>query len=66
MNKYLGFIGVGFELIGLIVLSVYLGEYLESIKPSKGLWVSGLIIISLLGWFLHLLYMIKVAQKGKQ
>lgn len=65
MNKYLVFAGVGFELIGFIVVSVYLGEYLETKYPTKGLWVAGLILLSLVGWMIHLMYMLKNANKSK-
>lgn len=65
MNKYIVFAGIGFELVGLIIVSVYAGEYLETIKPTKGLWVAGLILLSLVGWMVHLLYMLKNTQKQK-
>ncbi len=65
MNKYIVFAGIGFELVGLIVVSVYAGEYLETIKPTKGLWVAGLILLSLVGWMIHLLAMLKSTQKQK-
>lgn len=65
MNKYIAFAGIGFELVGLIILSVYLGEYLETTIPSKGLWVAGLILVSLVGWFIHVVSMLKNIQKQK-
>ncbi len=65
MNKYIVFAGVGFELVGLIVASVYLGEYLEGKTPSKGLWVAGLILVSLVGWLVHVVAMLKNIQKQK-
>lgn len=65
MNKYIVFAGVGFELVGLIVVSVYAGEYLEKIRPTKGLWVAGLILLSLVGWMIQLWYMLKKTEKQK-
>lgn len=65
MNKYIVFAGVGFELVGLIVIGVYAGEYLEQIKPTKGLWVAGLIVLSLVGWMIQLVYMLKNTEKQK-
>jgi F0F1-type ATP synthase assembly protein I len=65
MNKYIVFAGVGFELVGLIVVSVYAGEYLEQIKQTKGLWVAGLILLSLVGWMIQLVYMLKKTEKQK-
>jgi F0F1-type ATP synthase assembly protein I len=63
MNKYIVFAGIGFELIGLIVVSVYAGEYLDARWPSKGLWVAGLILLSLVGWMIQLVFMLKNTQK---
>ena len=63
MNKYIVFAGVGFELIGLIVVSVYAGEFLETKYPTKGLWVAGLILLSLVGWMIQLVYMLKTTSK---
>jgi hypothetical protein len=65
MNKYIIFAGVGFELVGLIVVSVYAGEYLEQIRPTKGLWAAGLILLSLVGWMIQLVYMLKTTEKQK-
>ncbi len=65
MNKYLVFAGIGFELIGLILLSVYIGEALDSKWPSKGLWVAGLILLSLVGWMVHLVFLLKSTQKSE-
>lgn len=64
MNKYLIFVGIGFELIGLIIGSVFLGDYLETLLPTKGLWVAGLILASLVGWMVHLMFMLKSVQKS--
>lgn len=66
MNKYFVFAGIGFELIGLIVASVFAGEAIEARWPSKGLWVAGLIVAALLGWMIHLVYLLKSIQKGNQ
>lgn len=63
MNKYIVFIGVGFELVGLIIGGVFLGEFLEGKIPSKGLWTSGLIVLALIGWFIHLMVLLKNSEK---
>lgn len=65
MNKYIVFVGIGFELIGLILISVYAGEYLEAKYATKGLWVAGLILLSLVGWMIHLMYMLKNTNKNR-
>lgn len=64
MNKYLVFAGIGFELIALIILSVVVGEALEEKLPTKGLWVAGLILLALVGWFIHIVYLLKSTEKS--
>jgi hypothetical protein len=59
MNKYVVFIGIGFELIGLILVAVYLSEYLEKIHPSKGIITAGLVLLALVGWFVHILILLR-------
>lgn len=63
MNKYMLFIGVGFELIGLIVVSVVIAGWLEQKIPSKGLITAGLVILSLIGWFIHIIILLKRVPK---
>lgn len=63
MNKYIIFAGIGFELIGLIIGSVFFGEYLETKWSTRGLWVAGLILLSLVGWMIHLIYMLKSVKR---
>lgn len=63
MNKYIVFAGIGFELVGLIVVSVIIGESLETEWPTKGLWVAGLILLALVGWMIQLVFMLKRTQK---
>lgn len=59
MNRWLVFTGIGFELIGLIVLGVWLGQELEKQKPFGGLWVAICILSALFLWFVHLLLLLK-------
>lgn len=63
MNKYIVFTGIGFELIGLIIGSVYLGSFLESKYSLKGLWTAIFIIISMVAWIIHIVIMLKKVQK---
>ncbi|MEI7972791.1 MAG: hypothetical protein WCH11_00320 [Bdellovibrio sp.] len=59
MNRWLVFTGIGFELIGLIVLGVWIGKELENIKPFGGLWVAICILTAFVLWFIHLLVLLK-------
>lgn len=62
MNKYVLFVSMGFELIGLIIVAVYLGGYLEEkFVFKKGLLQALLILFFLIGWFVRVIYQVKSA-----
>lgn len=63
MNKYMLFIGIGFELIGLITAAVLLSDWLEEKYPSKGMITAGLILLALVGWFIHIMMLLKRVNK---
>lgn len=62
MNKYVLFVSMGFELIGLIIVAIYLGGYLEDkLEIKKGLLQALLILLFLIGWFVRVIYQVKSA-----
>ena len=63
MKKYLVFVSIGFELIGAVLVALYLSEYLEKKYPTKGLLTMGLIFLVLAGWFVHITYLLKKLNK---
>lgn len=63
MNKYMLFIGIGFELIGLIVAAVFAANWLEARYPSKGMITAGLVLLALVGWFVHIMVLLKQVNK---
>lgn len=66
MNKYILFIGIGFELIGLIVVAIYVSAWLEEKYPSKGTITAGMILLALVGWFIHIFVLLKKVSTEKQ
>ncbi len=58
-DPYLIFIGMGFELVALILSSLWLGEKLDNYYKAHGVIAMGLMILSLVGWFVRLIYMVK-------
>lgn len=63
MKKYLVFISIGFELIGAVLVALYVAEHLEKKFPSKGLLTLGLMFVVLAGWFVHITYLLKKINK---
>jgi len=58
-NKYLVFIAIGFELVGLIVAAAILGKYLDDTYGLKGLGLIGLSFLALAGWLVHIIALVK-------
>ena len=59
MNKKIIFMAMGFELVGLILGSVWMGQVLDNMYGGKGMWTAGLMVAVLAGWFIHMIYLLK-------
>ncbi len=58
-DKRLIFMGIGFELVGLVIGSVYFGGILDAHFGWEGMGVAGLIVLTFLGWMFHFIVLIK-------
>lgn len=58
-GKMAVFVGIGFELIGLLLGAAFLGRYLDEKFALKGLMTAGLVILALVGWLIHLVVLLK-------
>ena len=59
MQKGLIFMGMGFELLGLILGGYLLGNTIDAHFGWSGYAMAGIIIICLVGWMIHLVYLLK-------
>lgn len=66
MKKYIIFIGMGFEIAALIVGSVMIGKALDKTYETKGVFLIGLIVISLIGWLARVLFLAIRIQKAEE
>jgi hypothetical protein len=66
VKKYVVFIGMGFELLGIVLLSVWAGLWLEKQKPMKNLWPVLLVFAGLGGWFVRVLKLLKSINNQNQ
>lgn len=58
-NPAAAFIAMGFELVGLILASLYLGQWLDE-RYSVSPWATlGLVVIGVMGWMIHIFLLIK-------
>ncbi len=62
-SRYLVFMAMGFELVGLILACLYIGQWLDQQYGLKGLGVAGMAILGLVGWLVQLIQLIKRAEK---
>ena len=65
-NKYLVFLGMGMELVGLVLTSVYVGQKIDVEYGTKGLALVGLSMASLAGWIAHIVLLSKKLEKSKE
>lgn len=61
--NYLVFAGMGFELVGLIVACLFIGQWFDEKYGTKGLGVAGFSILALVGWLVHLIQLLKSTEK---
>lgn len=59
MKKYAAFIGIGFELIGIVLVTLWLGQEAEKRLPMKNLWPVIFIFLGLAGWFYRVVILLK-------
>lgn len=59
MNKYIVFTAMGFELVGIMIGCLLLGQWLDKNYPTHGFAMIGLSILGLAGWLVHIVQLTK-------
>ena len=52
------FVGLGLEAVLLVVGAIFLGQKIDEAMGWQGLATVGLLVLGLMGWFVHLLRLI--------
>lgn len=65
MKKYLIFASIGFELVGIMVASIYLGQTIDKTYQTKGLALIALMFIGLASWLTHVIFLLRRFQKDE-
>ena len=63
MDKGIMFLGIGFELIMMCVGGAYLGNMIDQKMGWNNIATASLVIILLIGWFIHLFVLIRRYEK---
>lgn len=64
MKKYLIFASIGFELVGIVIASIYLGQIIDKTYQTRGLALIALMFIGLASWLIHVLLLLRRFQKN--
>lgn len=59
-NKAIVFTAMGFELIGIILGCIYIGQYIDNRFGTKGLALVGFSVLGLVGWLVHIIRLLKL------
>jgi hypothetical protein len=58
-NKSTVFMGMGFELVILILGAAYIGKYIDDYMHWPGYGAASMIILFLISWFYHLIILLR-------
>lgn len=58
------FMGMGFELVGIVLASLYLGSMLDKYFTLGGLGVAATLLLGLGGWVAHIVFLLVRMQKA--
>lgn len=58
-NPAAAFIAMGFELVGLILASLYLGQWIDQSYSSTPWATLGLVVVGVVGWMIHIFVLIR-------
>jgi hypothetical protein len=59
MNKGIVFMGMGFELLGMVLGGLYVGQAVDKYMEWPGYGVAVFVVSGLISWMVHLIYMLK-------
>jgi len=65
MKKYLIFASIGFELVGIMLGTIYLGQAIDKTYQTKGMALIALMLIGLASWLTHVILLLRRFQKNE-
>lgn len=65
-NKLIVFVGIGFELVGTIVVCIYAGKWIDDNYGTSGLGIGLLPMLGLAGWIYRVVLLAKRMEKSEE
>jgi hypothetical protein len=59
MNKGIVFLGMGFEMVSMVLGSLFFGPYIDPYVGGKGNGTVLLILLLMVGWFAHVFVLVR-------
>lgn len=63
MKKYIVFAGIGFELVGIMMASIYLGQAIDKTYQTKGIALAAMMFLGLASWLTHVIMLLRRLEK---
>lgn len=63
-NKYIAFVAIGLELVGIVLACLYIGQKLDEAFGLKGLGMIGLSMAGLAGWIAQVVFLARKADRN--
>ena len=63
-NKWLVFVGIGFEAVGIVLAALWVGQWMDSYFQQEGLFTILFTFAGLGGWFAHIFFLLKKMSKS--
>jgi len=59
MQKGMVFLGMGFELLGVVLGGMFVGQAVDREFQWPGYGLAAFVVLGLVGWMVHLVFMLK-------
>lgn len=64
-NKLIVFVGMGFELVGIILACIYLGKAMDENWGTRGMGLALVPMVGLVGWIVQIVMLTKRFDKAE-
>lgn len=55
-------ISMGFEIVGIVLVAIYVGGFLDEKYALAGMGVAGSVIVGFIGWLTHIIMVLRTLE----